>query len=323
MLVLGLLVGAFAAATLLGRLGVRDLATPAARMRVALAATLAVVGVDHLLTPPRYLPMLPAWVPAPDAVILATGLLELAGAAGLLVARWRRLAALAVALYLLAVWPANWKVLLDGGSVAGLPSSRTYYAVRVLLQPLFVWWALVAGEWVRLPRLRRVRPSAAAALVLAALAAAPAWSGDALRAASPAALPTAQRRAPVPTSPATHTLTVVVEGDRPPAGLLRVALFAAAAGFPRDQSAAVQRREVPRRSTSDTVVFADVAAGRYAIAVHHDENGNGALDTNAFGIPREGWGASNDPRPRLRAPRFEEADFEIARDRLLVVRTTR
>ena len=152
MLVLGLLLGGLAAATLLARLGVSALASAAARMRLALALALAFVGADHLLTPERYLPMLPAWLPAPSAVVLGTGLLELAGAVGLLVPRWRRLAALGIALYLVAVWPANWKVLLDGGAVAGLPSSRAYYAVRVLLQPLFVWWALAAGEWVR-PRI--------------------------------------------------------------------------------------------------------------------------------------------------------------------------
>ena len=166
MLVLGLLLGGFMAATLLHHLGVPGLATAPARMRLALAATLAFVGSDHLLTPARYLPMLPAWLPAPSAVVLGTGIIELAGAVGLLVPRWRRVAALAIALYLLAVWPANWKVVLDGGAVAGLPSSRAYYALRVVLQPLFVWWALAAGEWVRasLPsssRAPRVRPGSA------------------------------------------------------------------------------------------------------------------------------------------------------------------
>ena len=121
---------------------------------------------------------------------------------------------------------------------------------------------------------------------------------------------------------ATYTLTVVVEGARRTAGLLRVALFAAPAGFPREQGAAAQRRERPLRTASDTVVFSDLSAGRYAVAVHHDEDRDQVLDANAFGIPREGWGASNDPRPRLRAPRFDEAAFEIAGDRVIVVRLT-
>jgi uncharacterized protein (DUF2141 family) len=33
-----------------------------------------------------------------------------------------------------------------------------------------------------------------------------------------------------------------------------------------------------------------IKPGKYAIAVIHDENCNGKLDTNMFGIPKEGYG---------------------------------
>jgi uncharacterized protein (DUF2141 family) len=36
--------------------------------------------------------------------------------------------------------------------------------------------------------------------------------------------------------------------------------------------------------------FSDIKPGKYAIAVIHDENCNGKLDTNMFGIPKEGYG---------------------------------
>ena len=51
--------------------------------------------------------------------------------------------------------------------------------------------------------------------------------------------------------------------------------------------------------------------GTYAVAASHDANGNGRTDTNWVGIPTEAWGVSNNVRPRLRAPRFEEAAFEL------------
>jgi uncharacterized protein (DUF2141 family) len=44
------------------------------------------------------------------------------------------------------------------------------------------------------------------------------------------------------------------------------------------------------------------------------------MDTNAVGIPREGYGVSNDPRPRFRAPRFSEAQVRITRDTTLTLR---
>jgi uncharacterized protein (DUF2141 family) len=37
-------------------------------------------------------------------------------------------------------------------------------------------------------------------------------------------------------------------------------------------------------------LFSDIKPGNYAIAVIHDENRNGELDTNMFGIPKEGYG---------------------------------
>ncbi len=41
----------------------------------------------------------------------------------------------------------------------------------------------------------------------------------------------------------------------------------------------------------------------------HDENMNGRIDYNWLGIPREGYGFSNDARGTLGAPSFEQAAF--------------
>ena len=47
----------------------------------------------------------------------------------------------------------------------------------------------------------------------------------------------------------------------------------------------------------------------YALAVIHDENMNGKLDTNRLGMPTEGYGFSNDAKAFLRAPSFSAASF--------------
>lgn len=56
--------------------------------------------------------------------------------------------------------------------------------------------------------------------------------------------------------------------------------------------------------------YSGLKDGVYAVAVIHDENGNGQLDTNFFGIPTEGIGISNNPR-LFGKPRFDQAQFEI------------
>ena len=55
--------------------------------------------------------------------------------------------------------------------------------------------------------------------------------------------------------------------------------------------------------------FEDIPPGTYALAVVHDENMNGKLDTNLLGIPKEGYGFSNDAKALLGAPSFSAASF--------------
>lgn len=53
-----------------------------------------------------------------------------------------------------------------------------------------------------------------------------------------------------------------------------------------------------------------VKAGTYALLVVHDENRNGKLDM-MMGIPREGFGFSNNPAMKPRAPKWEEIRFTM------------
>jgi uncharacterized protein (DUF2141 family) len=59
------------------------------------------------------------------------------------------------------------------------------------------------------------------------------------------------------------------------------------------------------------IPLAMLPPGQYAIAIVHDENRNGRLDTFA-GIPREGVGFSRNPVLRFGAPSFRAASFSVA-----------
>jgi uncharacterized protein (DUF2141 family) len=105
-------------------------------------------------------------------------------------------------------------------------------------------------------------------------------------------------------------LSVVVSGETGPEGEIGCTLFADGQGFPMDMVGARQIW-VPAASREAVCRFGNVAPGEYAVAVSRDLNGNRRLDTNFFGIPTEPWGVSNNVRPTLRAPRFEEAKVRI------------
>jgi uncharacterized protein (DUF2141 family) len=60
--------------------------------------------------------------------------------------------------------------------------------------------------------------------------------------------------------------------------------------------------------------FKGVAPGTYAVAVYHDENGNGKIDSNFMGIPKEKTGASNNAKGKMGPPKFQEAKFVVSGD---------
>lgn len=77
--------------------------TPAAR---GVAAAFLVSGTVHLVRPQVFEPLIPPVLPRPRAWVLASGVTEIACAAGML--RGHRWAGPATVATLLAVWPGNW-----------------------------------------------------------------------------------------------------------------------------------------------------------------------------------------------------------------------
>ncbi len=60
-------------------------------------------------------------------------------------------------------------------------------------------------------------------------------------------------------------------------------------------------------------------AGTYAIALYHDENNNGVLDTGAYGRPTEKYGFSNDAEGVMGEPPYEKCSFVLKADTTMVI----
>jgi uncharacterized membrane protein len=122
-----------------------------ARMRLAMALALFFVGADHWVNPQRYLAMMPPWIPLHLELVLFTGAAEIAGGLGLLIPRFRKSAGLLLAIYFVAVFPANIHNAVHGLSVEGLPQAAWYYWLRLPFQPLAIWWALFSAQLITWP----------------------------------------------------------------------------------------------------------------------------------------------------------------------------
>ena len=122
----------------------------------------------------------------------------------------------------------------------------------------------------------------------------------------------------VPLSAVAADLVVRITGLSEPLGQVGCSLFAGPAGFPMDTSGA---RQVWQAADAKGVIcrYSDVPEGSYAVSIGHDLNGNKRVDTNFVGLPTEQWGVSNNARPSLRAPRFDEAMFKVTAEAKEVV----
>ena len=140
------------------------------------------------------------------------------------------------------------------------------------------------------------------ALMLASIAAA--------QISTPTATPSASPQNP---------LDVEVIGLRNDSGQVGCSIFNDAKGFPRDDSKVLHHVWTPIRAGKATCEFPNLEPGQYAAVVFHDENGDHKFNMNAFGMPMEGYGFSNDAAALFAPPSFQSAAFTYNGKRLYII----
>ncbi len=116
-------------------------------------------------------------------------------------------------------------------------------------------------------------------------------------------------------------LKVVIDDIASSSGTIVVGLYNSAAHYERavEHSTQVSVNDSMRlvgvslraAAGAQSVVFADLKPGTYAVIVFHDENDNGKLDKNSFGMPVEAYAISNNARGILSAPDFKDAAVRL------------
>jgi uncharacterized protein (DUF2141 family) len=111
-------------------------------------------------------------------------------------------------------------------------------------------------------------------------------------------------------------LTVVVTGARSAKGQVVAAVYDKSEGWTKT----MLRGEAVAAGERVTLVFRQLPTGTYAVAVYHDENGNGRLDTNVIGVPSEPYGFSRDAAGTLGPPKFADAAVALQADTTINVK---
>src|SRR5437763_709308 len=117
----------------------------------------------------------------------------------------------------------------------------------------------------------------------------------------------------IPAAPATEPLaklTIRVVDLRNHKGQLIFGVFDQPVGFPNVETKS-KNWQVKTIDTDSVTFECELPPGVYAASVLHDENSNGQMDKNGVGMPQEGYGVTNNPKPRLRPATFKEATFTL------------
>lgn len=100
---------------------------------------------------------------------------------------------------------------------------------------------------------------------------------------------------------------LVIHGIDEIEGEIRIAVFDSKKTYTKEPIHAIV---LPVDST--TMVWEEnMPFGEYAIAVYHDKNKNGKIDTNLLGIPKEDYGFSNDARGKFGPASWKDSMFKI------------
>lgn len=109
-------------------------------------------------------------------------------------------------------------------------------------------------------------------------------------------------------------VVITVTDLRSTKGVVRACMTTRADVFPKCIKDPASYRKVVPAGEQVVIRFTDVKPGDYAIALLHDENGNGKADRALGMMPKEGYGFSRDAPVKMAPPKFGDAVFSQGTD---------
>jgi len=92
-------------------------------------------------------------------------------------------------------------------------------------------------------------------------------------------------------------------------GHVLVSLYKDGIGYPDDATKAFRKIQLDISGKKATFLFTGLPGGNYAVSILHDENGDQKMNKNTLGIPKEGYGFSNNVVGAFGPPSWSRASF--------------
>ena len=110
------------------------------RSQILLAGFFVLAGCLHFVFSTSYMKIVPPWLPWHFALVMISGIFEIAGGLGLLFQFMRRFAGYGLILLSLAVLPANMQMVLNAHAVGDAIAWQALLLMRLPLQLLLIFW---------------------------------------------------------------------------------------------------------------------------------------------------------------------------------------
>jgi uncharacterized protein (DUF2141 family) len=112
------------------------------------------------------------------------------------------------------------------------------------------------------------------------------------------------------------TLIVQISNIKDDVGQIAVALYNSEKEFMKTR---YQGKVTKAIKGEVEVIFENLPAGSYGLSVMLDSNENGKLDSNFFGVPKEGFGFSNNAMGSLGPPGFEKVRVDFSSSKTISI----
>jgi uncharacterized protein (DUF2141 family) len=95
-------------------------------------------------------------------------------------------------------------------------------------------------------------------------------------------------------------------------GYVLISLFKDGVGYPDNTDKAFRKGQVSIKDGKASIAFYGLPKGTYAVAILHDENNDQKMNKSGLGLPKEGYGFSNNVMGAFGPPSFNRASFKYA-----------
>ena len=115
-----------------------------------------------------------------------------------------------------------------------------------------------------------------------------------------------------------NSVTIDIQNIKGTKGTLQIAIYNRSISFPKvgGEYKLMQYKVADGQSKFK---IDNLPNGDYAIAIHHDENSDGKMNTNMIGIPKEGYAFSRNFKPKFSAPSFLDCVIKVNSDQNMTI----